>query len=443
VGIIIRNRFHKLSRAGWLLLVTLILVAAFLLTACASPAPQAESPGEDSGAPFMLRPQNDKYFREDEWVRLITLAITQAEHRNKIWEAIPASQRGEISQTEFFRYVSFLAECLPGSISSFYRATDEESELMRGYAAKSEKQLTPKPSDVSIWWIKARTSDLREIKFAIPVTLNEAGVPYLSKSWLQKQALLYDYVVLYLNALATGSQQALTALLLHNTEIRTETQRRAIDRRAKDLLAYYRDQVVSGKGGYRCVEMIPGRAVFEEQLLSTDTGTVKARHVVFTETDGKFRADEKIPQTLSPDDRILYCKGEPLFVQTGLEAQIKSERMLELLGIPLSLEILGTESTDNALFRVTWPGLIVEAFGTCDPSSLTFEGAVHQVFFSYSLFETGSGLRPGDSVHELYLRYPFVRENGYLIQLQEGGAVTTLAVQLESDYIARITLILD
>ncbi len=425
------------------MLVTLILVSAFFLAACSSTASQAESPGENSGAPFMLRPQNDKYFREDEWVRLITLAISQAEHRNKIWEAIPASQRGEISQTEFFRYISFLAECLPGSISSFYRATDEESELMRSYAAKSEKQLTPKPSDASIWWIKARTSDLREIKFAIPVTLDEAGVPYLSKTWLQKQALLYDYVVLYLDALTTGSQQALTALLLHNTEIRTETQRLAIDRRAKDLLAYYRDQVVSGKGGYRCVEMIPGRTVFEEQLLSTDTGTAKTRNVVFTETDGKFRADEKIPQVLNPDDSILYCKGEPLFVQTGLEAQIKSERMLELLGIPLSLEILGTESTDSALFRVTWPGLIVEAFGTCDPSSLTFEGTVHQVFLSYSLFETGSGLRPGDSVHELYLRYPFVRENGYLIQLQEGGAVTTLAVQLESDYIARITLILD
>ncbi|NLA96451.1 MAG: hypothetical protein GX838_06385 [Clostridiaceae bacterium] len=391
----------------------------------------------------MLRPQNEKYFREDEWVRLITLAITQIEYRSNIWEAIPSSQRGEISQAEFFRYVSFLAECLPGSISSYYRATDEESELMRSYAAKSEKQLTPKPGGASIWWIKARTSDLREIKFSIPVTMDEAGIPCFSKSWLQKQALLYDYVVLYLDALATGSQQALTALLRHNTEIRTETQRSAIDRRAGDLSSYYSDQVVSGKGGYRCVEMIPGRAVFEEQLLSADAGTVKTRNVVFTETDGRFRADEKIPQILNPDDTILSCNGEPLFDQAGMKAQIKSETMVELLGIPLSLEIAGAENADSRLFRVTWPGLIVEAVGTCEPSSLTFEGEVHQVFLSYSIFETGSGLRPGDSVHELYLRYPFVRENGYLVHLQEEGAVMTLAFQVESDYIARITLIFE
>lgn len=442
-GIMIRENHRKALRLRGRLIAVLILASACLLTSCTLPAAQDGSAGTSGGTPFVLRPQNEKYFREDEWVHLITLAIMSAEHRSRIWEAIPSGQRAEISQAEFFRYVSFLAECLPGTISTFYRASQEESEMMRGYAAKLEKQLTPKPGDASIWWIKARTSDLRELKFAIPVTLDEAGIPYFSKSWLQKQAVLYDYIVLYLDAIASGSQEALTALLGYNTEIRTETQRAAILRRTGDLLLYYRDQVATGKGSYRCIEMMPGRAVFEQQTLPAESGVNRIRTVVFTESDGRFRADEKIPQTLSPDDALLLLEGEELFDQTGVDIQIESEAILARLGIPLNLETTDKEIGEGASFRVTWPGLIVEASGSCQPESLTFEGKLHQVFFSYSRFGTGSGLRPGLSVHELYLRYPFVRENGYMIQLQEEGALTTLAFQVESDTIARMTLIFD
>lgn len=443
MGITIKKCKASLFRPRWLLAAITVLAAACLLSACSPLAPPADTAGPAGETPFALRPQNEKYFREDEWVHLITLAITHSDQRSRIWEAIPASQRAEITQADFFRYISFLAECLPGTISSFHRASQEESELMRGYASKSEKHLTPKPGDTSIWWIKARTSDLRELAFAIPLTLDEADIPYFSKSWLQKQAVLYDYIVLYLDAIETSSQKALTALLGHNTEIRTQAQRAAIQKRTGDLLRYYRNQVVMGKGSYRCIEMMPGRAVVEQLSFPADAGAGNSRTVVFTESDGRFRADEKIPQTLKPNDTVLFFEANRLFAQRGMDVQITSDAALDQLGIPLNLEAVDHENEQGPLFRATWPGLVVEFAGSCQPESLTFEGKVHQIFISYSRFETGSGLRPGLSIHELYLRYPFVRENGYLVQLLEEGLLTTLAFQVESDYIARMSLIFD
>lgn len=439
----IQNNRKTKFRSVRLLAALLVLASACLLTACTPFSSQpADLPSVDV-APFVLRPQNEKFFREDEWVRLITLAITHADYRDKIWHAIPAIQRAEISQTEFLRYVAFLSDCLPGSISSYYRASEDESAVIRGYAAKADKQLTPKPADASIWWIKARTSDLRELKFAIPVTKDESGIPCFSKSWLQKQAALYDYIILYLDALAGGSEPALSALLRHNTEIRSRIQSAAIDRRAKDLLAFYHDQVLTGKGSYRCLEMMPGRAVFEEQLLSADSRPAKTRTVIFTESGGRFQADENIAQPLKPDDTLLFFEGQPLFGPDETGAKIDSETALPTLGIPLNLEIMDSENLGDVSFRAVWPGMIVEASGLCDPDSLSFEGDLHQVCITYSSFETGTGLRPGDSVHELYLRYPFIRENGYMVQLQKESSLTPLAVQVESDYIAKITLIFD
>ncbi len=428
---------RRVKRTG---LLGLVLILALLLSAC---LPEKDpSPRNQDSSPFLIRPQNDKYLREDEWVRMIALAISHADQRDNIWEAIPLSQRSEISQADFIRYLAFLSDCLPGTITSFAAASEEESGALLAHAAKSEKQLVPKSDQATVWWIKARTSDLRELAFAIPLTLDEEGAPYFSGSWLQRQAALYDYIVLYLQALSTGSREALTALLSYNLTVRTKTRQAALERRADDLLAYYRGQVNAGKGGYRCLEMMPGYALIEEQVTSNEAGAPRVRTVVFTETEGIFRVEEKIPQELLLPDGIFFLDNKTLFDSQQREIRISSDTSLARLGIPLNIEWVENETTPEADFRVTWPGLIVEAAGECDPEALIFEGRVRQISISHSNFRTGSGLKPGDSVYELYLRYPFARENGYLISLDDEGSRKTLAVQVESDYIARISLIL-
>ena len=57
-------------------------------------------------------------------------------------------------------------------------------------------------------------------------------------------------------------------------------------------------------------------------------------------------------------------------------------------------------------------------------------------------FKTGSGLQPGDSIYELYKRYPFIREHGYIISRGE-VIKKTLSVQVETDYIIRLTITIE
>lgn len=429
-----------LTRRGALLF---FLALALFMTAC-TPSPDLPSGLNGKGSPpFVIRPQNDKYLRQDEWVRMLTLAISNPDQRDQIWQSIPPGQRSEISLADFIRYVSFLADCLPGTISSFTPASPEESDRLRSQAARAEKQLVPKPDQAAIWWIKARTSDLRALEFAVPVTLDDGGIPYFSKSWLQKQGALYDYIVLYMDALAMASRPALSSLLSYNLTIRTRTQRRAIERRADELLSYYSKEVSAVKNSYRCIEMMPGHALIEEQTSPSGTGTARSRTVAFSETDGLIRAEEKIPQKLALLDAGLYVRNKALFDPYQAGVFVHSEDALALLGVPLDLEIIDPEEGSKSDFRVTWPGLVLEASGVCDPDAMTFEGRVQQVSVSYSDYRTGSGLKPGDSIYEVYLRYPFARENGYLISMSENGTRRTLAVQVESDAIARLTLIFD
>ena len=418
--------------------ISLFLILSVLLSSCAgSIEPQIQDTSPAS--PVLVRPQNEKYLREDEWVRMLTLAIAFGDQRTVIWNAIPPNQRLEITQAEFIQYVNFLADCLPGTITSFARATETESGVIRSHANKADTKMSPKPEQASIWWIRARTSDLRELKFAVPVTLDDAGVPYFSKSWLRSQTSLYDYTVLYLDALSSGSKDALTALIGHNLTIRSKLQKAAIGRRADELLIFYRDHVSTGRGSYRCVEMMPGYTVIEEQTIAPEPGSGRTRSVVFTETEGVIRAEEKIPEQLTRLDGVFTFNGETLFDLHEKNVTIDSEEAITLLGIPLNLELL----EDEGDFRVIWPGLVVEAEGECDIDALSFRGSVHQLSVSYSNYRTKTGLKPGDSVYELYYRYPFVRENGYLLSFSDNGTAKTLAIQVESDYIARMTIILN
>ncbi|HZK29115.1 MAG TPA: hypothetical protein VFD19_02740 [Clostridia bacterium] len=419
------------------------LALAILATACA-PIPESDSNLENGDRDdLVIQPQNDKYLREDEWVRMLTLAIGHPDKRRSVWDSIPVSQKNEITQADFFRYTSFLGNCLPGTITSFSPATMEESEAIRKLAAKSEKQLVPKPAQTAIWWIKARTSDLRNLRFAIPVTLNDNGLPYFSMTWLQKQADLNDYIVLYLNALELRSQSALKSLLSQGVQVRSLAQQMAIDRRVGALQVYYNDYIQLGKSGFRITDMMPGHAVIEELLLSTDPGSTKTRRVVFTETDGVFRAEEKITQDLAISDGVIFFNHEALFSSNSKNSAITSGTLLPKLGIPLDLTVIGQTEQDDTVFRLVWPGLVIEAVGNCDLDRIVFEGYLRQVSVSYSQFITGSGLKPGHSIYELYARYPFARESEYLISRQDDGLKKTLAIQVESDTIVQMTIILD
>ncbi len=162
------------------------------------------------------------------------------------WNAIPSNQELEISQADFIQYVNFWRIVFREQSASFARATETESGVIRGHANKTDTKMSPKPEQASIWWIRARTSDLRELKFAVPVTLDDAGVPYFSKSGCAAGSSLYNYLFC-IAGFFCGSKDALTALIGHNLTIRSKLQKRPSGAARMKLLIFYRDHVSTGK----------------------------------------------------------------------------------------------------------------------------------------------------------------------------------------------------
>lgn len=432
-------RSKRLSRIGALFLAFFI---SFFLVSCSVTDDEPISTEGESAANMVIKAENDRYFREDEWVRMLTLTISNLEGRLSLWSSIPATQRSEITLSDFILYTDFLCASIPGTIKSFSRATDDEMESILGHVTKTDATLTPSPQEATIWWIESETPDARILRFAIPVTLNEKGIPYFSKSWLWKQSTLYHYIVLYLDAVEMRDEPALISLIRQNTPLKSKSHGESIDRRASSLIDLYPRYVASREASYRIIEMVPGFAEVELQGILVNRREQRPHTVTFLESGGVISANEYFPQTLSTEDALLYYRGRPLFGTEQSSPRIEATRMISMLGIPLDIAILDKTDSDAMLFRVFWPGLTVEAVGTCHVPSLTFSGKVRQVSATYSQFKTGSGLQPGDSIYELYKRYPFIREHGYVISRGE-VIKKTLSVQVETDYITRLTITIE
>jgi len=429
----------RLSRIG---AVSLVLSISLFLVSCDIMETESTPSETNAVVNLVIKAEDDHFFREDEWIRMLTLAISNLDDRSTLWSSIPTAQRSEITLSDFIMYTDFLSASIHGAVKSYSRATEDETETILGHVIKTDPALNPSALDASVWWLHSETTDRHVFRFAIPVTLNEQGIPYFSKSWLQKQSMLYQYIVLYLEAVEMRNEPALKSLIRQNSSIKSTSHDESLNRRVSSLIELYPRYVISGKGSYRIIEMVPGFAAVEQQGLPPNGQTQLNRTVTFVESEGVIAVNEKFPQWLAPEDAILYHDDRPLFGSGQTNPRIESEREIPILGVPLDLVVLDDSDKDARLFRVVWPGLTVEAVGTCDVASLTFSGKVRQVSATYTQFRTGSGLKPGASIHELYKRYPFIREQGYIISRGE-IVKKTLSVQVETDFITRLTITIE
>lgn len=428
-----------LAKIGAILLALLLSLS---VTACVL-SPSATQ-GDNQTAPDTpaMKPENDRFFREDEWIRLLSLAVSNPDGRLSLWESVPAVQRAEITLSDFIQYIDFLSTTLPGTITSFARATEEESETLRTHVIKNDKTLVPTAQQATFWWLHAETSDGRELRFAVPVTLNNQRVPYFSRSWLQKQQALYHYIVLYLEAVKLRNETALTSLIWQNTLIKSQSHEESMSKRASALIASYFQHTTPGIGACRIIEMVPGYALVEQQGPPGNNPMQQERTVSFVENDGIITANEKFPELLSSDDSLFLFGDNRIFRLDQDVSVVESGKMLSMLGTPLDIKVLNDSDPQAVHYQVIWPGLTVEAIGTCNIPNLEFTGRLRQASATYTTYRTGSGLKPGDSIYELYKRYPFVRENGYMIS--RGEIVRkTLSIQVETDIITRLTITLE
>ena len=216
--------------------------------------------------------------------------------------------------------------------------------------------------------------------------------------------------------------------------------------RVTALLAYYGEFSSQQLRSYRVVELMPGNARVVQSNLPDGWGS---RTVSFRENNAVISVSERIPQVLDLIDTEIHHKGELSFRLESATHRLTSAGSLSKLGIPLDIRLLSENDTEadtvtqgsQVNFRVIWPGIQIDAFGSFNTNTQDFDGVIKRIDLFYTDYETGSGLSVGEPINLLYIKYPFARENDYLIRGESNGVDLTLAVQVESDYIARLTIL--
>ncbi len=432
-------------------LISLMLLLAFIMSVLLSSACSLLEFGtsertEKVDNELFITPENGEYLNEVETVQTLILAMNNTDKIDSIWRHIPSKQRSEINLSLFVSYVRILKQVLQNTVVSFSEATSEETAALRLNISRSVPSLADEADRSSFWYIHTQGSNNQQEKFAVSINKTEAGVPYFSSAWVARQAFLYDYIRLYFSALEEENPSALFGLLHQQQNTHMTTYEQAVESRVTALLAYYGEFSNLQLRSYKIVELMPGNARVVQSSLPDGSGS---RTVSFRENNAVISVNERIPQVLDLNDIDIYHNDELSFRLESSTRRLLSSTSLPKLGVPLDISLLSEDDADtgmvtqgnNVNFRVSWPGIQIYAFGSFNTNNLFFDGVIKRVDLFYSDYETGSGLSVGDPINLLYIKYPFARENDYLIRGESYGVDLTLAVQVESDYIARLTIL--
>lgn len=439
-------RYLRRNRRISLALILVFIVSIFLLSAC-SLLELATSEKPVKKEELFMTPENGEYLNEVESVRTLILAMDNTDKIESIWQHIPARQRSEISLSLFVSYVRLLNQVLRNDVVSFVQATADETEAIRLNVSRAVPSLSEEADRSSFWYITTLGSDNQQDRFAVSINKTEEGVPYFSSAWLAKQSFLYDYIRLYFSALEEKNSAALFDLLHQHQNPNLTSYKQAIQNRVSGLLAYYDEFTPMQLRSYRIIELMPGNARVVQSNLPDGSGS---RTVSFRESNAVISVSERIPQSLDLNDTEVFFNDEISFRPESITRRLSSSTSLVRLGIPLDIKPLLAEEDLNQdeisqgremNFRVSWPGIQIDAFGSFDVEALSFDGIIKQIDLFYTDYETGSGLSVGDPINFLYIKYPFARENDYLIRGEHEGIDLTFGIQVESDHIARLTIL--
>ncbi|NLV98223.1 MAG: hypothetical protein GX034_00290 [Clostridiaceae bacterium] len=441
-----KSRYMIRKRCLSLILLLALTGSLFLSSACSLLEFGTSERTEKVDKELFIEPENGEYLNEVETVHTLILAMNNTDKIESIWRHIPSKQRSEINLSLFVSYIRILKQVLQNTVVSFSEATVEESAALRLNISRSVPALTDEADRSSFWYINTQGNNNQQERFAISINNTEDGIPYFSSAWVAKQAFLYDYIRLYFSALEEGSPSALFGLLHQQINPNIAAYEQAVESRVTALLSYYGEFSNLQLRSYRVVELMPGNARVVQSNLPDGVGS---RTVSFRENNAVISINERIPQVLDLSDTEIHHQGKLSFRLESATRRLMSSTSLSALGIPLDIRLLSEDDADTGIitqgnevnFRVIWPGIQIDAFGSFNIDKQYFDGVIKRIDIFYTDYETGSGLRVGDPINLLYIKYPFARENDYLIRGESNGVDLTLAVQVESDYIARLTIL--
>ena len=428
-----------------LCLVCMVALPAGMLTGCVSREMQVRQRLADADL-RTITPERAGQMSEIELVQTMIRAIESDKNVDDAYLSIPEKQRPDISNELFHRYVRTLRRAVLAKVTGFAEVAPEESAALRKTIARNLPEWSETAEKTSFYWLFYRISGKLDDRFALAIQHDANGMPLLSSDWLNHLLDLADFAYLYFNALEVHDLQALAYLLaMGEKEPASSSTLNVLMTKARALDDFYTNNIHARTSEYRMLDLLPGTIVYEQSgIINRDGTTQSSRNVTFNQQGGRYVVNDIVLDVLNLDDAIIYSDDRELIIVGGLSApETNSSYWLgKTLGTPLSVQPTQSRAasgSEDVRFTVAYPGLTLNASGRYyDDKSWT--GSIYYTEISDERYVLGSGLKVGMSVIELYERYPFARESGFVLSHKTPWGTVTLTVQVENGTIIKLIL---
>ena len=421
----------------------MVALPAGMLTGCVSREMQVRQRLADADL-RTITPERAGQMSEIELVQTMIRAIESDKNVDDAYLSIPEKQRPDISNELFHRYVRTLRRAVLAKVTGFAEVAPEESAALRKTIARNLPEWSEtagKPASTGYSTESGQTDD--RFALAIQHVQTDAAVVFrLAKS----SSDLADFAYLYFNALEVHDLQALAYLLaMGEKEPASSSTLNVLMTKARALDDFYTNNIHARTSEYRMLDLLPGTIVYEQSgIINRDGTTQSSRNVTFNQQGGRYVVNDIVLDVLNLDDAIIYSDDRELIIVGGLSApETNSSYWLgKTLGTPLSVQPTQSRAasgSEDVRFTVAYPGLTLNASGRYyDDKSWT--GSIYYTEISDERYVLGSGLKVGMSVIELYERYPFARESGFVLSHKTPWGTVTLTVQVENGTIIKLIL---
>ncbi len=433
----------------WWTSVLVIIIAIIILSVVGCDNVLAKLIPQEASSPdgLTLSLVSERLMSSLELAHSLALAVSSDRSAESVYYSIPRMQTDGLDETAFYQYIQAVKRGIPGQITEITTLNSEKKEailatLENGNTAIYE--LAQQSDFYALFYENNKNAD----GFIVAIQKDEDGTAYLDRDWAQGIISVDNNMMLYFEAIDNNSFDALYSLLSKGTNPASEIEEKVLTARCRATLDYYQDSIEAEKDNLALQSIYPGYAEVEQFASLTSNFGQKIRRVIrFLERSTYLLANDPVTETLDIEDLEVKANKETIitFDEGAKALTVSSEIFDRILGAPLSHNddscFLTAEGQN--IFTVEYPGIILTVLGECTDEHQKWSGVLTRAEISYSNFEMGSGLSPGMHINELYLRYPFARENDYLLQKQLEDVTFTLAIQVETGYIAKLTLTSD
>ncbi len=361
-----------------------------------------------------------------------------------VYNSIPRLQIEGVDKTDFHQYIQALQHGLSGAITGIQPIVGQDKRAIIALLEAGNPRIVELAQASDFYLLTYGRDTSRSGGFVVAIQKRENGQAYLDPLWVKSIVSINNYMLLYFEAIESRNFASLDSLLRAGIKPRNELEEAALNARCQATLDFYHHKVRAQREQYDLLAIYPDYAQVEQYATTKDQKQKISRLVSFHEVNNQMVINDPVSVTLDNLDLTVKTEDGILFALDASRNNIMVTSVIfdRLLGTPLSHNnnTCYRTSAGKDVFTIEYPGIIISASGSCTDEHQRWSGKLTRAEIFYSNYELGSGLKPGMNINELYVHYPFARENNYLIQSQIDGKTYTLAIQVESDTISKLTI---